>query len=523
MPALTYYWRGSTAASINSLSWDTLTNWRVLTLPAGSSLAGLTPATRLPTGFDTVYFGRPYTTQTSGVPAPGIASAVLSPCLFGGVSASTGLWAGSTAGGITLEKYGLVQVSVNPSYPFSKLGGRIDEQILDEWAANIATLFAGTSGANTSPFVLLSGTDGVNGVYSSPSWFGASFGVTAADQPSFAINHRGSWWDQSKFGTRTQIVGYTANGPIPGGATNGTYDGSYNTVNIYSASIPALGTYPNVRESTGAFGFSYATPTDAGDVYRHGAIEVSGIYNSIASPACARDLDLSLKTARVNSITLKPTNAWLVGATLQTVSPSRSWFDLARFSLEQDSSARVVQIGNLDRLLPDASVTIHGDITPTGGFTAAYIAGLSAAGGQVYPAGSFEWTPPITSAQPVEVIVGYPSAVGKQGTVITNTFAQAGVTTNTQTTYSVQGNFSGTNFYLNSGKLQFSSILPTRANIAVTNLFIYGDSEFDVTPASPQFEGTATVGIFPQSNGAIIRPGSGNLFAMTNLVGLSGG
>jgi len=536
MPLLTYYWRGSTAGNINSLSWDTLTNWRVLVLGTGNTSGYLTAATRLPLGGDLVNFGRQYlTSSASYLPHPAQNATVLSPCLFGGVSASNGWWSGATAGSSVGEKHGSISVTVNPSYPFSKLGGQVDEQILDEWAGNLVSQFHGgvAGGTGVGGWTRDSGTEYVDAQFVS-TWYGATVGISFAQQPSgfsgaYSIRHRGFWGDMSKFGTHTTITGVTG---ASAGATGQAYDGSQNTIHIRSDGIPALGTLNNVSTFSWS-GFSYATPTTVGDVYRHGSMQVSGHYNSVQYASCVRDANLSLVNARVNAVLARPTYANLgtTGANsgFGAVTPGNSWFDLQRFHMDTDSTVRLVQFANIDQIQEDAEITVHGDIIPTGGFVCAFPAGASGgatgANGSVISNGSLDFTSPLRTVDPVKIQIGYPPAVGKQATVITSLYSNAvpgtGLTGPVPVTFSITGTYTGTNIFLNHGKLEFSEQLPIRSTVSVTNLVLFGASEFDVTPASPQYEGYATVGIYPGSNAAVIKPGSGNLFAMTNIIGMT--
>ena len=55
MAALTYYWVGSTAASINSFNWDVSGNWRTLKIATGGSGGTSGTWAGLTTGAYTIY------------------------------------------------------------------------------------------------------------------------------------------------------------------------------------------------------------------------------------------------------------------------------------------------------------------------------------------------------------------------------------------------------------------------------------------------------------------------------------
>ena len=170
----TFYWKGSTAANLNSFNWNSLGNWTVLsttTIPPT-----LTSANRLPKGGDTVIFGRVYKKSTT---EPGVTAAhILSPCLFGGPGNTAGSWVGAT--GTALETNGTINVRARPSYPFAKLGGKLDVSILNQWKTNLmSTSYIGTISPELQGWTLASGTEGIDAVWTCANWFGAD-GATGA-------------------------------------------------------------------------------------------------------------------------------------------------------------------------------------------------------------------------------------------------------------------------------------------------------------------------------------------------------
>ena len=135
-----FYWVGSTAGTSDALRFDIVSNWRVISNPtAGASLARWTVATRLPWGYDTVYVGCPGGNGLASTYWPG-PYLVMSPLLFGGVSGgyagstAAKIWNGVTAGTAKLNRHGPCNMIIEPSYPFSQVGGELNFKILNEWA-----------------------------------------------------------------------------------------------------------------------------------------------------------------------------------------------------------------------------------------------------------------------------------------------------------------------------------------------------------------------------------------------------
>jgi hypothetical protein len=145
----TFYWAGSTAASSDSFRFDVLANWRqVSNATAGRTLATWVNATRLPQGMDTVWVGCPDGYKSSTWPGSYI---VWSPLLYGGFTGGTGpkVWSGVTAGTARLNKHGYMVCNIEPSYPFSQIGGEMNVKILNEWADMRNKWFFETKGVTT--------------------------------------------------------------------------------------------------------------------------------------------------------------------------------------------------------------------------------------------------------------------------------------------------------------------------------------------------------------------------------------
>lgn len=503
----TFYWKGSTAANLDSFNWNSLGNWRVLsttTIPPT-----LISANRLPKGGDTVLFGRNYNLTASSLPGVS-AAAILSPCLFGGVGNTGGSWVGAT--GTAVETNGSINVRARPSYPFSKLGGKLDLNILNQWFVNVRT--QGIEGATSESTWF----EDPQGIFNNINWFGATGALHTANMGGTFINARGQWIQETKNGCLTDIFGVTG---ASAGCTGQNFDGSGNGIQMFNtADVKEFGYAPfgNINSFDGWNGYNYATPTEPNDTYVSGSIIVRGRFNYLRTLIATRNSNIQLVGAKINDITLYPTSAFVLNPTTHDVTgvnaSVKTYFDMGQFYMDEASSARKVKIGNIDEL--NAGMVIQGDITASGGFTCVLDAFAGSSGGISVPLGSFQFTHPVLAGN--HVYFGFPLSEGtKAATVITNIFAYDGPTTTQSMVYMVEGNFTVTNFYLYKGTLQYSPALPINCSINITNLSMYNDSLFDATPVSPQFEGVNNVTINPQANGIIIKPGTGNKLTFTNL------
>ena len=487
----------------------------------------LISANRLPKGGDTVLFGRNYNLTASSLPGVS-AAAILSPCLFGGVGNTGGSWVGAT--GTAVETNGTINVRARPSYPFSKLGGKLDLNILNQWTTNLRT--QGIIGATGADWILAYGTENSNQapVWTCTNWFGATgagstFAAVTLHYENLGgtfINARGQWLQETKAECYTDIFGVTG---ASAGCTGQNFDGSgngivmFNSVDVKEFGYAAFGNSNTIQNWTG---YNYATPTTPNDTYLSGSIIVRGLFNYMRTTLSAtRNSNIQLIGAKINDISLYPTTAFVLNPATHDVTgvnvSTKSYFDLGYFYMDQASSARKVKIGNIDTL--SFGTIIQGDITASGGFTCALDAFAGSSGGISVPLGSFQFTPPVLAPDTASTgaIFGFPLSEGtKAATVITNVFANDGGGTGVLH-YSVEGNFTVTNFYLYKGKLSYSPALPINCNINITNLSMYNDSIFDATPVSPQFEGTNNVTINPQDNNIVVKPGTGNKLTFSNL------
>jgi hypothetical protein len=509
MPALTYYWVGSTAASINSFSWDVVGNWRTVRLASGGSggtLATLIPATRTPFGQDTVVFGKFYTSASSQTPAP---HQIHSPCLFGGVTTDSGAkaWVGTTAGSSTSEKYYPIFTYINPSYPFTKLGGQVSTSVLTEMTR--ALEFHRGEAYGTRGEWTRTGEEGeagtvwVNGSYTGVT--GTTSGVSFAAQPHYTLRVIGGVNDASRAITTVSMTGVTS------GATagiTGSQDGTSNNYGLQTTQLyAAYGSGLN-QDINPANGWSSGTPTEAGQSYKHGATELYGHWNAIRAINSIRELDLTCLGAKVNAIILEPTysNIFVTSGNGYTTATQ---FDVRALYFDKDCTARYFAIKNIDQM--HGEITVHGDVTPTGGFNCFSPSGASLgnSGGILLSNGSFAFTPPanISTEAPTPTLrFGFPLSAGtKQSTSITNLYINAGVQSPVVT---LDGNFTSTNSYINQGTIQFSANIPQNAAMDVSNLQLNGNSVLDMSlPAL--YTGLNTIKVITQSDAATIKPGKG--------------
>lgn len=550
MPSQTFYWVGATAASYNSFSWDIAANWRVLVPggggPTANPKATLDLATRCPMGGDSVVFGRAYGPSNAITPAPFV---IYSPCLFGGVTtAASKFWSGATAGGTTFERVGTVNAFVHPSYPHIRIGGSVSSVDMTRWADYLNK----TTDVSNMPFVQSGATTNI--AWTSSSWYGATAGLSAANQTDYTIRFRGFWTNAAKAPTQVYVVGVTAQ---IAGATTSAYDGSSNRILVLNATIPTAYTFPqvtgattpraegdNMTYTTGLSGpyawYNWGTYQDPNDTYRSGSLLVSGNWNVVRSTVATRDLAL-YHYGNTNVIDLNPTVSVVAAATagqwgIYVPSSQVKLFDLAYLYHSPTATARVINIDNVDQM-HSMGIRIQGDITPTGGFVCQVPEGISGggSGGVQLPNGSFRMTPParlgnqydiddlagVTTVYGVPMLdravvyFGYPQAVGDlNSTQITNLYAEAGATTPIE--YTIMGNYQTTSAFVRAGTLSFSEDIPKSAGVTISNLHLYGDTVFDMANAA-NYVGETTVDINAQSNDCTIKPVAGTSLKVGNI------
>lgn len=561
----TFYWVGATAASFNSFSWDVASNWRMMVYGGNGSTANpkatLVTATRAPMGGDFAYFGRPYMLSNAGMPAP---FNILSPCLFGGVTtAANKWWSGATAGGTTFERFGPVYTTVHPSYPFAQIGGIISHSFMSQWYTHLLGILGASGMAGSLPWSMNGSAYSSSAFWTTSNWFGTtSVGLSAANQPSTELYSRGTWTSYAKYPTWTRIYGVSA---ATAGATGSAYDGSGNIVYVGNWSIMQPYTSPafsgatgprkegdNMVYTTGMQGTPYGSPywgtqISVNDTYYTGYMAVSGHWNSVESQYSPRNLVFH-NYGHVNAIKFTPTTSW-VGVT-QEGAQSRGiyfWntpgnttgrvFDIVLCYHAEGSSARVIDIASIDQI-HSLGIRILGNVTPTSGFPCASPAGISSgvSGGVQLPNGSVRIVAPYRLGDQYDmddisgatsyggaymtksvVYLGFAQPSGSTATTtVTNLYAELPTIGGVPTEYTILGNYSNSNSYMNYGTLSISEDAPPLTGITVSNLYLYNSSVFDMANA-PQVQGRTTVDINAQSNSCVVKPNVGTSLKIGNI------
>ena len=524
MAALTYYWVGSTAASINSFSWDVVGNWRTVKLAPGGSggtAATLVAATRTPFGGDSVYFGRGLSPVSQYTPAP---FQIHSPCLFGGVTTegTVKAWAGTTAGGSSAEKYSIIYTTVYPAYPFTKLGGQLSTSVLTEMTRALE-FHRGEAYGTRGEWTRVgeegdAGTYWINGSYTGVT--GTTSGISFSAQPHYTLRVMGGVNDGSRYNTTVVMTGVTSG--VTAGGVVANQDGSNNRYGLMNyPQAWAYGVGIN-SDTTVGNGWSSGTPTELGQPYKHGATELYGHWNRIWTQHYVRGLDLTCIGTKVNAVVLEPSYGYYYtgnGSIGQGSGYTTSTqFDVQSVYFDKDSNARYFGIKNIEQM--HGEITIHGDVQANSGFACAAPEGASGgnSGGIQLANGSFTFTPPskvsTESATPT-VRVGFPLSAGtKQSTTFTNAYFNAGVQ---PSVFAVDGNFTSTNFYMNEGTVQFSAGIPVNASVDISNLQLSGNSVLDMSlPAL--YTGNNSIEVISQSDAATIKPGRGTAMIVSQVL-----
>ena len=525
MAALTYYWVGSTAASITSFSWDVVGNWKTLKIAPGGSggtAATLVAATRTPFGGDGVVFGRGLSPVSQYTPAP---FQIHSPCLFGGVTTEGNpkAWAGTTAGGSSAEKYSIIYTTVYPAYPFTKLGGQLSTSVLTEMTR--ALEFHSGEPNGTRGYWTMVGEEGeagtywVNGLYYSAGGGGGTSGISFAQQPHYTLRVMGGVNDGSRYNTTVVMTGVTSG--VTAGGVVANQDGSNNRYGLMNyPQAFAYGVGIN-SDTTVGNGWSSGVPTELGQPYKHGATELYGHWNRIWAQHFVRGLDLTCIGTKVNAVVLEPSYGYLYSSNVFGMgggTTTSTQFDVQSVYFDKDSNTRYFGIKNIEQM--HGEITIHGDVQATSGFACTFPEGASGgnSGGIQLANGSFTFTPPskvsTESATPT-VRVGFPLSAGtKQSTTITNAYFNAGVQ---PSVLAVDGNFVGTNCYMNEGTMQFSANIPVNASVDISNLQLNGSSVLDMSLPS-LYTGLNTIKVITQSDAATIKPGRGTAMIVSQVL-----
>lgn len=534
MPSQTFYWVGSTAGSIDSLSWNSLGNWKTLVIPnsPGATIAALQRATRFPMGGDIVYFG--HSTEPAGKYEP-VKPTILSPLMWGGCSmgaslenGATAAWYGSTAGGTTLERFGEMYITVRPTYPFSQIGGDLNLTILNEWKNTVNTVL----GDGTASTFILSG--GVVGT-TSAEFYSSSFNdvndltITRPDVFWYEkyVRVKGTVVDYAQAPTKVYFRGVTG---ATGGGVSGTlsykYDGSEN---LYKRGTAIVRPY-ETAQNTGTVG-SVSTPSDS--TYTHGSVALSGHWNIITQENNSIGGDIELESVNANVIQLSPNhgyvnsgNAYPNHYTTKTNTTSYSGFSLGNLSMSQTSTAKYLILGtygSVGYMNSIGSVNIEGDITSAGGFACATpaSAGLSGANGStnnIIPAGSLWLSPPIGQSEntPPLCTIGYPSTTANLKasnlTTVTNIYTNTGV--GPEWHVELQGNISASNLYAFGGTVYVSPYIENNNTINITKIIANGSTTFDLSRA-PVYRGLTT-DIRCYSNAVRVIPNTGTRISISS-------
>jgi len=541
-----YHWIGSTAGNIDSLRWGNVSNWRVTQLGTpgstapGGTLARLVPATRLPLGnIDMVYIGPPNPLSTTASPYMPARYNIQSPCLFGGVTtAANRVWEGSTAGTSIMHRYGQISMLVSPRYPFSRLGGYVDAQILNEWKdytnALHGTAFAGWTLASgeeydNAQYITIGsiGVTGWHGLNASGAGTGNTAGISFAQQTSYAIRGRGFESIAAHARTTVTIAGFTG---ASAGATGPAYDGSHNRINLGVFTGVPYGNSGN-RLGEGFTGQAFPTNLAPEALYDSGAVVCSGHWNEVRSTeAATRKGDISLDGAVVNALTLKPAFNWrysansagiIVAQQTQITAPATSAFELGNVYINETSSLRYMQIGNVKRHSAEAEVTVLGDITPTDGFVCHSPAGASAgaSGGVFYPNGSLVVESPAENATAdtngAKVNLGFAQYDGssKANTEITSVHVLQN--TAVPMTVVVTGPLTSGTVNLHGGVLIKGDDLQETAPVNIDALNLHGNAVYDISSNPVHRAGTVTVN--GQSSAASVKLGAGTVLTVSHV------
>jgi len=549
MPSQTFYWVGSLGATAASLSWNTLSNWKTLTIPntPGATVARLVDATRFPLGGDVVYFG--HSTEPAGKYEP-VKPTILSPLMWGGCSlgwisggtaygisfeqGATAAWFGSTAGGTTFEREGEIYITVRPTYPFSQIGGDLNTTILNEWAA-----VARVNGhPNSLNFALSSGTEGTTSAefYSSNFINDGSFYISRPDQfwNEKYIRVKGTVVDHAKTPTKVYFRGITgswngrtgANAGLTGGYK---YDGSENLYKRGSAIVRPYETAQN----TGTDESNTKVPTPTDGVYTHGSVALSGHWNSVIQETNSVGGDIELESISANLIELSPNhgtvnsgNAYPNHYTTKHNTPSYSGFSMGKLTMSQTSNTRYLIVGTygtVGYMSHIDGINIEGDITSSGGFACAVpaSAGLSGAGGitnVIIPAGSLWLSPPIDKdeSNPSVCTIGYPSSSANLRTnnltTVTNIYTNTGV--GPEWHIELQGNVSASTLYAFGGTIYVSPYIENNNTISIARIIANGSTVFDLSRAT-SYRGLTT-DIRCYSTGVRVIPNTGTRISITS-------
>ena len=536
-----YYWVGSTAANINSLSWHSLSNWRITaSASAGGLAASWRSPLRLPYGGDVVFFGSVYDGASPYTPD---ALPTYSPCLFGGLTTGTGTgvtltWSGTTAGSSLAQKKGTMTIYVNPTYPFSQLGGEWNTTILNEWAAQCRRL-----GVTANNFTVLGNTaDGEE----TAVYYSSAFGTTSGDltlskptqfQGEKFIRTMGWVYDYSTYPTRSFFRGYTmgAGFTAPGGY-NYAYDGSYNFYRIgVPTNFPKLNYGQNRKAYNGAIP-GVSTPSN-NNILPHGDSIIAGYWNSVESAYSTKSGSIFGNGLVCNKFVLAPSAAIVYYDSTSSGGVYKSngfsggnavsYTQYNTISFDQTSSTRTLRIGDASNGIVKSvsTLNVEGDITSTGGFVCTYpsyeggTAGSTAGTVIITTTGNLILNPTVDGAVGTSGLttgslctVGYPSSdANTKGTnlsAINYIYNMNG--SGYEWNIGVLGNLNTNEAVLYGGSFYPDSGIADQNNVEVIQLTMFGDSVLDLSQA-PNHKGMDTTVAFKSTASRLIPKDGTNI------------
>lgn len=531
-----YYWVGSTAASVDSLSWNTVTNWRtIINAAAGKTGATWTTPTHLPMGQDYVYFGSVYQAANSYTP---VAIPTYSPMIFGGCSAgvTAGAWPGTTAGGSTAEKRGTAVMYVSATYPFSQLGGELNTTILNEWVTQLGRL-----GYSAADFAVVGNTaDGepTAAYYTSlfsPIGLTSDLSITKPTEFSGEgyIRWMGYVQDNSQTPTKVFIRGITSGLTSGMGGATYAYDGSRNVYYIGSHNdLSTAGTFQNKSAYNGAIA---AVPSPDGSLYTHGNSIITGNWNTISGAVSTKGGSIFITGCTCNNIILAPKGAyyyttgntyanWTRNGISGSVITSYTEYDTVSF--DQSSNTKNLQISAPSQGVVKSIKTliVEGDITSGSGFVCFYPDGVTA---------GFTGSIGIST---IGNLLLYPTTTGEDGTNATRPVCSIGYPSseanfrNTNLSYmnyiynfngvgnewniGAKGNLTVTEAFMWGGSFYADPDIANGNNVQVGQLSLWGDATLDLSQA-PNHKGMDTNVIF-NSLDARLLPNVGSTIALSS-------
>jgi hypothetical protein len=411
-----------------------------------------------------------------------------------------------------------MQIYVNPTYPFSQIGGEWNTTILNEWAAQCRRL-----GFTAQAFGVTGSTsDGEEtAVYNSGAFGATTASLTLSKPTQFQgekfIRTIGWVYDYSLYPTRCYFRGYTAGSGFTFGGATYAYDGSYNFYNIGVATdFPKLNYGQNKRAHNGAIP-GVSTPAN-NNILPHGDSIIAGYWNAVQSTYSTKSGSIFGNGLVCNKFTLSPFSAvvYYDSASSNGVWRSNgfsggtpvSYTEYGTISFDQTSNTRTLRIGDASNgiLKSVSTLNVEGDITSTSGFVCTYpqyeggASGGTAGGAIITTTGNLILNPTVdgvvgTSGLTVGSLctVGYPSSdANTKGTnlsAINYIYNMNG--SGYEWNIGVLGNLNTTETVMYGGSFYPAPGIADQNNVALTQLTMFGDSVLDLSQA-PNHKGMDT-------------------------------